>query len=295
MKKILMMMWMSVAALASQAISTIDNDYYTLTAPDDSWIVQTDGTVLQSVGGRAMLHRNDARRHIMELARIDYLDGAFDPAEYLHEQVIEQRDVFCKNAIGFSEVQDTWFCGFNAKQVLFSKSSGGTTYQCAALVFNAGFTTFFIIKGHRSDMPDVVGTVLNSMTFHCDTTQLVTTADYVKAVSATLLRHRLPIGNNEMLTEVSQPDANTVELEILLPYVNHESVDVPMFVQTMRERWMKALPKQVKLNKFMATLVAEQKNLRYTYVDNNDYDIGTLLITPVEYNFVLQQAANKNE
>lgn len=271
--------------------TTIDNEYFIITTPDDSWWANDDGRALRPVGARAMLYRNDASRHIMELARIDCIDGAFAPEEYLKQQMTERTDIFAKGVASFSPVSDTIFGNFHAKRVLFEKIQGKLSYRCTAFTFNAGFTTFLVIQAHRNDVANVVGWILgNNLKIKCDTTPIDSVDQYIKAMSRVLKRHRLPVASNEYLDNVKlSADSTTVEMEIIIPYTRTEAIDVPAFVQVMRAHWSKTFKKQVALNSFYAAIVQEQKALRYTYVDNDGYDIGTLLITPPEYNTILKQ------
>ena len=289
-KKITFALLAIVTSAMTTMAATIDNDYFSITTPDDSWWVNNDGGALRSIGARAMIYRNDASRHIMELARIDCIDGAFDPQAYLKQQIIDREDVFAKGVPSFSSVGDTVFSNFAAKRVHFEKVQGQVGYHCTALTFNVGFTTFLIIEAHRSGNADVVGWVLgNSLKIKSDATPLNSVSQYVAAATQVLKRHRLPVANNEYLDNVKlSPDSSTVEMEIIIPYTKVETINVPAFVQVMRDHWGKTFKKQVALNSLYAAIVREQKAVRYTYVDNNGYDIGTLLITPPEYNMLLK-------
>ena len=221
--------------------TTIENAYFTLTTPDDSWLASNDGGALGSIGTRAMLSRSDASHAAIDLARIDYIDLAFSPQSYLKQEVLGQRDIFLHNATSLSEIGDTTFKDLPAKRVTFLKEANGYTYQCVALAFNAGYGTFFIIQGRRTGTPPIVGRVVKGMEFKCDTTQLTTVAQIVAAAANTLKRRSIPLtgGGNEVLKAVALPDSQTVELTVMLPYLKADAVEVPLFVQAKRDQWMK--------------------------------------------------------
>ena len=275
MKKLMKYMAALVIVMASATAlqaEVVDNAYFTVTTPDDSWLAGNDGGALQSIGARAILYRNDAQHRVMELARIDCIDGAFEPREYLKELIVSRQDAFSRGVKQFGAIADTTFLGYKAQCVHFEKFQNQGTYACTAIAFNAGFTTFLILQGYRADQANVVGWILsNALT------------------SAALARHRLPIYNNEYLDHVGlSSDSTTVEMEVVIPYTRADAIVVPTFVQAMRDHVMKTFRQQAALNLLYAAIVRERKALRYTYVDNDMHDIGTLLITPPEYEILLK-------
>ncbi len=289
MKHLLALVLVAASATAMQA-EVIDNDYFTITTPDDSWFAGNDGGALQSIGARAIMYRNDAQHHVLELARVDCIDGAFEPGQYLKEQIVDHQDQFAQGVKQFSEIADTTFLGLKAKRVNFEKSQYQNTYACTVIALNAGFTTFLIVQAHRADQANVVGWILgNAMKIKVAATPLTTVAQYIAAASAVLAKHRLPIYNNEYLDHVAySSDSTTVEMEVVIPYTRADAIVVPAFIQAMRDHVMKTLKQQVALNLMYTAIVREQKALRYTYVDNDMHDIGTLLITPPEYEMLLK-------
>lgn len=277
-----------IAAFCAVAASA-DNDYFTIVPPDDSWIMNDDGGALHAIGARAQLYRNDARHRIIELGRVDCLIGAFDPAEYLKQQIVGKEDVFAKEAERFSEIGDTSLLGYPAKRVLFQKMQRNTAYNCMAIAFNSGFTTFLIIEAHRADAANVVGWVIGNMKLKASPPPLGSVAQYVDAAQAALAKHRLPIYANEYLNSIKMSvDSTTVEMEIVIPYTKADAINVPAFVQVMRDHVMKSFKQQVRLNMMFAAIVSEQKAMRYTYLDNSLMEIGTLLVTPPEYQMKLR-------
>ena len=276
MKYMVALVIVTVSATALQA-EVVDNAYFTVTTPDDSWLAGNDGGALQSIGARAILYRNDAQHRVMELARIDCIDGAFEPREYLKELIVSRQDAFSRGVKQFGAIADTTFLGYKAQCVHFEKFQNQGTYACTAIAFNAGFTTFLILQGYRA------------LKIKVNATPLATVAQYVAAASAALARHRLPIYNNEYLDHVGlSSDSTTVEMDVVIPYTRADAIVVPTFVQAMRDHVMKTFRQQVALNLLYAAIVRERKALRYTYVDNDMHDIGTLLITPPEYEILLK-------
>lgn len=289
MKHMVALVIVMASATALQA-EVVDNAYFTVTTPDDSWLAGNDGGALQSIGARAILYRNDAQHRVMELARIDCIDGAFEPREYLKEVIVNRQDAFSRGVKQFGAIADTTFLGYKAQCVHFEKFQNQGTYACTAIAFNAGFTTFLILQGYRADQANVVGWILsNALKIKVNATPLATVAQYVAAASAALARHRLPIYNNEYLDHVGlSTDSTTVEMEVVIPYTRADAIVVPTFVQAMRDHVMKTFRQQAALNLLYAAIVRERKALRYTYVDNDMHDIGTLLITPPEYEILLK-------
>ncbi len=290
-----MMCLVTVIGTINGMAEMIENNYFSISTPDDSWYMGNDGGALQSIGARARLFRNDASHHIMELGRVDCIDGAFAPAEYLKQQILEGHDVFAKNAHGFSSIADTTMAGFGAKRVHFVKTQQvkqqTNIYHCTAIAFNAGFSTFLIIEAHRSDVANVVGWILGTgMNVKLSATPLETVAQYVTAAGEVLKKHRLPVYGNEYLDRIKlSPDSTTVEMNIIIPYTKAEAIKVPAFVQAMRDHWSKTFKQQVKLNMMFDAIVREQKAMRYLFLDNDLNEIGSLFITPPEYNMLFNR------
>lgn len=281
MRKILALAVMAIMAVAVMHAATVSNDYFTLSTPDDSWTVSTDPS-MHAIGTRVMVQRGSSRG-ISELARIDVIAAPFSPAGYIESQAVGRRDPFCREAQQLSAVADTTFAGRPAKRVTFTKQSHGTTYQCAAIAFNAGFNTFYVVTGRRSNLPDVVGAVAGEMKFKCDTARLATVVQYVRAAKGVLAKHNMQIADNEYLDNVEMTDSQTLELEVMIPYLTRQTVNVTAFVQQMRERWFSTLPSAYRLNLIIAAAIDEGKRLRYVYTDNRGGEIGTMLIYPQEY------------
>lgn len=279
---------MLVALVAINATAaTIENEYFTLTTPDDSWMLVADDA-LRPYGARVDMSRSDARGATLELARIDYIEGAFDPALYLTKQVVEKKDVFCRAATDLTSIIDTHFAGFAAQSVQFKKTSNRYTYDCEALAFNAGYGTFFIIMAHRSDQPSVISRIVSSLTCKMDTSPLTTAAQMIEKARVVVKKHHLPIGNNEHLSNVEMSaDSSTVTLQVVVPYITKENVNVPAFVMVKRDAWFKQAHEALKFNQLLAAITRERKNLRYFYVDTHGKEIGTLLIMPEEYEQVM--------
>ena len=275
------LVWLA-AALGSGA-TTIENDYFALTTPDDSWAVSDDGGALRKVGGRAMISRSDAAGAAIDLARIDYLEMAFTPQSYLTTQIVERRDLFAQAATTMGTVGATTLLGLPAKCVHFDKEAHGYTYRCTAIALNAGYGTLLTIQAHRNGKPRVIGRVVSALQLKCDTTQLRTTASIVEVLAPRLRQKTLPINSNDALGGVAMPDAQTLELTVIVPYITRDVVDVPRFVQVKRDEWMRSHAKDQLFTLLEATAMAEKKNLRYVYVDDKRHEIGTLLIMPEEY------------
>ncbi len=271
--------------------ATIDNDYFAITTPDDSWWVNNDAGALREVGARALLYRNDANHHILELARVDCLEGAFNPQEYLKQQIVERNDPFAHSATHFSAIADTTFVNHPAKRVHFDKQQGQSTYHCTAMSFNVGFSTYLVIQAHRHGNANVVGWVLSTgMKIKSNALPIALVSHYVEATQKVLKKHRLPIYKNEYLDNIKlSGDSTTVEMEIVIPYTHAKTINVPAFVQVMRQHWSETFERQVAINSLYRAIVTEQKAIKYTYIDNDGLDIGVLLITPPEYNLLLKQ------
>lgn len=278
---------LAVATLVLSAGSaTVENEFFSITTPDDSWFLTNDDA-LRPYGARVDISRVDARGATLELARVDYIEGAFDPTLYLSRQVIGKKDVFCRTATNFGSIYDYSIAGFEGKCVEFKKSSNNYNYHCEAVSFNAGFGTFLIMMAHRDDQPSLITRIVSSLTCKVSTTPLTSTAGYVDAANKVVKRHHLPIGNNEHLSAVDlSADSTTVSLTVTVPYITKENVNVPAFVMTKRDAWFKQAPEALDFNLLLATATRERKNLRYFYADTKGKEIGTLLILPEEYEMV---------
>lgn len=282
---------MLVVAISSTA-ATVENEFFSISTPDDSWFLTNDDA-LRPYGARVDIARIDARGATLELARVDYIEGAFDPTLYLTRQIVGRKDVFCRAASQFSSIYDYSLAGFDGKCVEFKKTSNNHLYQCEAVTFNAGFGTFLVIMAHRADQPSLIARIVSSLTCKMSTTPLVSTASYVTAASQVVKRHHLPIGNNEHLSGVEMSaDSSTVSLMVTVPYITKENVNVPAFVMTKRDAWFKQAPDALDFNLLLATATRERKNLRYFYADTKGNEIGTLLIMPEEYDMVNRKTAS---
>lgn len=286
---------MSLCALPCRGAKIVDNAFFTLNIADDSWHVVEPSTQKQAIETQVEISRADASRQIIELARIDYIEMAFKPAEYLEQQIVGKANIFCRIAKDFSEISDTTFAHLPAKCVHFVKSAAHHDFYCTAIALNAGYSTLLVITSHRDDVPNVVGDLVGTLTFKNEVQPLTTVAQYVDAINDVLDRHSLPIGVNEHLKEVVIADSTTVELEIAVDYITQDGVNVPVFVQAMRDHWLKAVPSAYKLNSFTASIIDEGKTLRHVYVDSKGYDIGTLVITPTEYRWALKNSNTKKK
>lgn len=283
------------ATAFSAEAATVTNHFFSITTLDDSWFLTNDDA-LRPYGARVDVARVDARGATLELARIDYIEGAFDPLLYLKQQVLSKKDIFCRAATDFSDVYESFIAGQAAQCVNFKKKSNNFNYDCEAMTFNVGYGTFLIIMAHRSGMPSVVARVVDAMTFNIDTKPVTTAADYVKAAGKVVAKHHLPIGNNEHLSGVEMSkDSSTVTLKVTVPYITRESVNVPAFVMTKRDAWFKQAPEALKFNKLLAAITAERKSLRYFYADTRGNEIGTLLILPEEYEQVEAQSRARQQ
>lgn len=291
MRRFFTLMLAAVALIGAAA--TVENEFFTISTPDDSWFLANDDA-LRPYGARVDVTRLDAKGATLELARIDYIEGAFDPAIYLKKQVIEKKDIFCRAASNFTDVYPSTLAGFEAQGVGFKKSSNNYTYECEAVAFNAGYGTFLVIMAHREGGPSLISRIVGSMKCKTDITPLYTSALMVKAAQTVVAKHHLPIGNNEHLSGVElAPDTSTVTLKVTVPYITKESVNVPAFVMTKRDAWFRQAPEALKFNLLLATAASERKSLRYLYVDTKGNEIGTLLIYPEEYEQVEQLEAER--
>ena len=290
---------LAVVALMAGA-ATVENEYFAFSTPDDSWFLTNDDA-LRPYGARVDVSRNDARGATLELARIDYIEGAFDPQLYLSNQVLQKKDVFCRAATNFSEIYDYYLTGFAAQCVQFKKTSNNYNYDCEAVAFNVGYGTCLVIMAHRADQPSLIGRLVSAIRFKVDTNAITTAAAYVAAANQVVKRHHLPIGNNEHLSGVEiSPDSSTVTLTVTVPYITRENVNVPAFVMTKRDAWFKQAPEALRFNLLLSSITRERKNLRYFYADTKGKEIGTLLILPEEYEQVvvkpfLQEEDNRQE
>ncbi len=283
---------MAVVAMTGFA-ATVENEFFTISTPDDSWFLSNDDA-LRPYGARVDVTRLDAKGATLELARIDYIEGAFDPAIYLKKQVIEKKDIFCRAASDFTDVYPSAIAGFEAQGVGFKKTSNNYSYECEALAFNAGYGTFLVITAHREGDPSLISRIVGSMKCKTDVTPLHATSLMVQAAQKVVARHHLPIGNNEHLSGVElAPDTATLTLKVTVPYITKESVNVPAFVMTKRDAWFRQAPDALKFNLLLAAAKNERKLLRYLYVDTKGNEIGTLLIYPEEYEQVEQLEAER--
>ena len=283
---------MALAAMMGMA-ATVENEYFTISTPDDSWFLANDDA-LRPYGARVDVTRLDARGATLELARIDYIEGAFDPTLYLKKQVVGKKDLFCHSATEFTDIYVTTLAGFEAQSVGFKKKSNNYTYECEAVAFNAGYGTFLVIMAHRTGDPSLIGRIVGTMKCKTDVTPLNTASLMVQAAQKVVARHHLPIGNNEHLSGVElAPDTSTVTLKVTVPYITKESVNVPAFVMTKRDAWFRQAPEALKFNLLLAAATRERKLLRYFYVDTKGNEIGTLLIYPEEYEQVEQLEAER--
>lgn len=282
MRRLLTLTLLAMAAMVAVA-STIENRYFTLTKPDDSWAVSDDAGAWSRMGARAMVSRSDLHRIALDLARIDYLEIPFTPDSYLRTQVVERKDIFCKTADSIGAITDTTMLGRPAKTIQFTKHANGHTYLCSATAMTVGFGTLFIIQGRQQGQPNVIGRVVSALQMRCDTTTLQGTAQLVQAAQRVLKHHTLVSrGINEMKA-VSMPDTATVQFTVVAPYLTRDAVDVPLFVQAKRAEWFKARNERALTDLLLATAMAERKQLRYVWVDDKGHEIGTLLILPEEY------------
>lgn len=289
MKRLFSLLALVAVVLGSNA-ATVENAFFKVSTLDDSWFLNNDDA-LRPYGARVDVARMDARGATLELARIDYIEGAFDPLLYLQHQVVEKKDVFCRAATSFTQVYSTLMAGYDAQCVQFKKTSNNYNYDCEAVTFNVGYGTVLVIMAHREGNPSLIGRVVDGITFKVDTTPMTSTQQYVDAASKVVAKHHLPIGNNEHLCGVDMSsDSATVTLKVMVPYITKESVNVPAFVMTKRDAWFKQAPEALKFNLLLATVTNERKNLRYHYIDTKGNEIGTLLIMPEEYDQVDAQS-----
>ena len=283
---------MAFVALMTQA-ATVENEFFSISTPDDSWFLANDDA-LRPYGARVDVTRLDAKGATLELARIDYIEGAFDPTIYLEKQVVGKKDIFCHSATDFTDVYPSALAGFEAQSVGFKKTSNNYSYDCEAVAFNAGYGTFLVITAHRAGEPSLISRIVGSMKCKTNITPLYTTASMVTAAQAVVAKHHLPIGNNEHLSGVElAPDTATLTLKVTVPYITKENVNVPAFVMTKRDAWFRQAPEALKFNLLLSAAARERKLLRYLYVDTKGNEIGTLLIYPEEYEQVEQLEAER--
>ena len=292
MKRYIQVLIMAAAvAIAPAHAATVENNFFKLTTPDDSWFLTNDDA-LRPYGARVDIARMDARGATLELARIDYIEGAFDPRLYLTHQVVEKKDVFCRAATNITAIYDSYLTGRECPCVQFNKRSNGYDYQCEAMAYNVGYGTCMVIMAHRAGTPSLVARIIDGITFKVDTATLTTSAQMVAAAQRVVAKHHLPIGNNEHLSGVEMSkDSTTVTLTVTVPYITKENVNVPVFVTTKRDAWFKQAPEALKFNLLLAAITRERKSLRYLYVDTKGKEIGTLLIVPEEYDMVTSEEA----
>ena len=291
MRRFFTIMLAAVALIGAAA--TVENEFFTISTPDDSWFLSNDDA-LRPYGARVDVTRLDAKGATLELARVDYIEGAFDPAIYLKKQVIEKKDIFCRAASDFTDVYPSAIAGFEAQGVGFKKTSNNYSYDCEALAFNAGYGTFLVITAHREGEPSLISRIVGSMKCKTDVTPIHATSLMVQAAQKVVAKHHLPIGNNEHLSGVElAPDTATLTLKVTVPYITKESVNVPAFVMTKRDAWFRQAPEALKFNLLLAAAARERKQLRYLYVDTKGNEIGTLLIYPEEYEQVEQLEAER--
>jgi len=282
MRQIAIITLMMIVAMAAVA-TTIENRYFALTTPDDSWAVSDDDGAWSRMGARALVSRSDMRRVALDLARIDYLEVPFTPESYLRSQVVERRDIFCKGADSIGAIADTTLLGHPAKTVRFTKHANGHTYQCSATAATVGFGTLFVIQGRQQGQPNVIGRVVSALQMRCDTTTLQGTAQLVKAAQRVLRQHPLVSRGIDEMKAVEMPDTATLQFTVVAPYLTRDAVEVPLFVQAKRAEWFKARDTGTLTDVLLATAMAEGKQLRYVWVDDKNREIGTLLILPEEY------------
>lgn len=283
MKRVIIMMVAGLLVVAVGWATTIENRYFAIAMPDDSWSVSDDGGALSRMGARSMISRSDASGVAMELARIDYLEMPFTPESYLQSQVVGRRDIFCKSADSIGTMADTVLMGRQAQRIHFYKRANGHTYQCTALAMTVGFGTLFVLQGRQVGLPNVIGRVVSGMEFRCDTASLHGTTQLVRAAQRVLKKHPLVSTGIDELKSVSLPDSATLEFKVVAPYLTRDAVNVPMFVQAKRAEWMKAHRESSLTDLLLATAMSERKQLRYVFVDDKGREIGTLLILPEEY------------
>ena len=122
---------MAAVALMGMA-ATVENEFFTISTPDDSWFLANDDA-LRPYGARVDVTRLDARGATLELARIDYIEGAFDPTLYLQKQVVGKKDIFCQTATDFTDIYDSRLAGFDGARRGIQKTSPTTTTMSVRL------------------------------------------------------------------------------------------------------------------------------------------------------------------
>lgn len=272
-----------VMALATVLASTIENRYFALTTPDDSWAVSDDGGAWSRMGARAHISRSDLTQKALDLARIDYVEVPFTSESYLRSQVLQRRDIFCKGADSIGAIGDTILLGRAAQRVHFTKQANGHTYHCTAMAMTVGFGTLFVIQARQLGQPNVIGRVVSALQFKCDTTTLRGTAQLVPAAQHVLKHHPLVSTGIDEMKWLAMPDSATLEFTVVAPYLTRQAVNVPLFVQAKRAEWFRAQREASLTDLLLATAMRERKQLRYVFVDDKGKEIGTLLILPEEY------------
>ncbi len=271
----------AVITAATTWAATHSCRYFTIDTPDDSWQVD-DNHALGDMGARMMISRNDGTQGLTHVARIDYIDRPFTPASYLQSQLVEHRDNFARSASNFTAIADTTFAGYQAKWVKFVKEANGTTYHFTALAFNAGFGTVLVIQGQQADAPAIMGRITSSIKFSAPE-QPTSLEQLVEASKASLQRRRATWDDNgEKLYAVSLPDSATVQLDMEIPFINRDAIEVTTFVQTKRKNWTKHR-KELGLHCGIVDMaVREGRSIRYVYHETRGDELGTLLILPEE-------------
>ena len=276
MKRSLLALGALITTLAATA-ATHSCQYFTIDTPDDSWTVTPDHG-LGDMGARMMVSRNDGTQGLTHLARIDYVDRPFTPASYLTSQVVNKRDNFTHSAVNIGTIADTTFAGYNAKYVNFDKDANGSIYHFAAIAFNAGWGTYFIIQGQQDDAASIVGRITSSVK-PVASVQLTSLAQLVEAGKESLARRRAAWDDGgEKLMAVSLPDDATVQLDIEVPFVTAEAIDLPTFIQTKRKNWIKHR-KEVALRDGIIDLAKKEgRSIKYVYRETRGKEIGTMVI-----------------
>jgi hypothetical protein len=280
-KAILLLAFIAVALCASaRSVATAQ---FTITTPDSSWAVEDNSDNMRSVGSYVSLARyEDSRGKVLELAQVYSIDAVFDAGYFINRQAIQRHDLFCRAGKDFSTVTDTVFAGKKSKRVNFTKASGGYTYDCSAICFNAGYSTFFVIRANRRDVTPTVDGIISAIHI-ADTTTLSNSASYVKAMTEILKRHPIALGNNEYLKKIVMPDSANVTLTVTIPYLNSDNVKIDVFAQSKHDSFVKGLPDGVKSNLLNRAFVAEHKTLHFIYVDTSGHDIARMIVKPADY------------
>ncbi len=281
MKRTLTLLLTAVITATAMNAATHTCRYFTIDTPDDSWEVD-DSHSLGDMGARIMISRNDGTQGLTHVARIDYVDRPFTPTSYLQSQIVEQRDNFARSADNFSQIADTTFAGYAARCVRFDKQANGSTYNFTAFAFNAGFGTVLVIQGQQDDAPAIVGRVTSTI-------QLVNPGqpanlEQLVAASKNSLKRRSATwdDNGEKLFDISLPDSATVQLDMEIPFIKRDDIDVTAFVQTKRKNWTKHRKELGLLCGIVDMAAREGRSIRYVYHESRGNELGTLLILPEE-------------